>query len=201
MCASTLGLLILSVVAAILVPAFKASGQVAARVEMEQQISVVLLRITRELQQTQSDSLAYFEGTQGACLSLHRVEGVTLGDPPVPVYSRQLIFYYLSQSRGTLVRSAWPSDPAHPFPIDSLLLPPDGSQAVQPVDSSLRKVVKAAPPGQQLASSVQTFQVTSPAADLSSPLSVTLQLAKVLPGKAQPTTLRLTQVVSIRNRE
>ena len=96
MCASTLGLLILSVVAAILVPAFKASGQVAARVEMEQQISVVLLRITRELQQTQSDSLAYWEGTQGACLSLHRVEGVTLGDPPVPVYSRQLILYYLS---------------------------------------------------------------------------------------------------------
>lgn len=201
LCAGTLSLLLLSTVVAILIPAFRSSGKLAAKVAMEQQISVVLLKITRELQRTRPNTLAYWQGSQGASFCLHTIEGFSLGDPPLPVYSRQLIFYLFSRQRGTLVRAPWPSDPANPVLFDSLLKPPDGSAPLQPDPSSLRAALNRPLRGQQLASSVRLFEVRSPGAKLSNPLTLTLELAQPLPGQALPVVCRLSQVVSIRSLE
>ncbi len=201
LCAGTLSLLLLSTVVAILIPAFRSSGKLAAKVAMEQQISVVLLKLTRELQRTRPNTLSYWQGSQGASFSLHTIEGFSLGDPPLPVYSRQLIFYLFSRQRGTLVRAPWPADPDSPVLFDSLLKPPDGSAPLQPGPSSLRAALNRPLRGQQLASSVRLFEVVSPGAKLSNPLTLTLELAQPLPGQALPLVCRLSQVVSIRSLE
>lgn len=197
--ASSLSLLALSVLVAVVVPAFRASGYSHARMEMQQEAAVALRRLGQELQRSTPRAASTFQGPDGTALSLHKVSGVTAGDPPLQIFANQLIFYVFRKSQGTLYRQPW----SGPNSLPSGLRPPNGSVPLRPTEVDLESILQGPPIGRKLAAGVQEFSLASPAAAgyLASPVSLTLRLERRLPGRSQPTGFTLTQVVSLRNSE
>lgn len=201
--ASSLSLLALSVLSAVMIPAFRSTAQNGARIDMQQQSSVVVRRITRDLQSSLPAGLALLKHTDGQVLSIHRITGVVAGDPPVQAFSHQLIFYRYRRAPGVLERIVWPADPAHPKTFDALLQAPDGSAAIKPASATLTTILTGTLTGQRLASEVTSFDISSPAAepDLLSPLDVQLDLRRMLPGRSLATVFHQSQKLSLRNTE
>ncbi|MBS2039745.1 hypothetical protein JST97_32470 [bacterium] len=202
MAASSLSLLALSILAAVIVPAFKATGQSGARIEMQQQATVVLRRVSREVQRSLPEGLALLDQADGCVLSIHAITGVAGFDPPTRVFSRQLVFYSFRKAERTVRREVWPADPAHPDPQGGLK-PLDGTVAVLPGPASLQWILTNQLSGQRLASDVSAFKLQSPAATpaVASPVTLTIELERPLPGRSVPTRFSLSQVLSLRNNE
>lgn len=202
MAAASLSLLALSVLTAVIVPAFRATGQSGARIEMEQQATVLLRRISREMQRSLPEGLAVQDQSSGCVVSIHGIVGIAGSDPPLRVFSRQLVFYVFRSSTGEVRREVWPADPAHSDSVGGLK-PLDGTVAVMPGVSSLQWVLANPLSGQRLASQVKSFKVQSDAAapGLSSPLSLSVDLERQLPGRTTPTRFSLSQALSLRNME
>ncbi len=202
MAAASLSLLALSVLTAVIVPAFKATGQSGARIEMEQQANVLLRRISREMQRSLPEGLAIQDQSDGCVTSIHSIVGIAGSDPPVRVFSRQLIFYVFRSSTGEVRREIWPADPAHSETVGGLK-PLDGTVAVMPSPASLQWVLANPLSGQRLASQVKSFKVQSdaPAPALTSPVTLSVDLERQLPGRTTPTRFSLSQVLSLRNME
>ena len=201
--ASSLSLLALSVLTAVMIPAFRSTAQNGARIEMQQQSRVVLRRIARDAQSSLPAGMALLKHADGQVLSIHRITGVVAGDPPVQAFSHQLVFYRYRRAPGVLERIAWPADPAHPITFDALLQPPDGTSAVRPTTASLTSILNGSLTGQRLASEVTSFDISSPAAepDLLSPLDVQLDLRRMLTGRSVATVFHDSQKLSLRNTE
>lgn len=202
MAAASLSLLALSVLTAVIVPAFRATGQSGARIEMEQQATVLLRRISREMQRSLPEGLALQEQSSGCVVSIHGIVGIAGSDPPLRVFSRQLVFYAFRSSTGEVRREVWPADPAHSDSVGGLK-PLDGTVAVMPSLASLQWVLANPLSGQRLASQVKSFKVQSDAAapGLSSPLTLSIDLERQLPGRSIPTRFSLSQALSLRNME
>lgn len=200
--ASSLSLLALSILAAVIVPAFKATGQSGARIEMQQQATVVLRRVSREMQRSLPEGLALSDQSLGSVISIHPITGVAGSDPPSRVFARQLVFYVFRQSDRSVRREVWPADPANPEAVPGLK-PPDGTVAVAPGQPVLQWVTGNSLSGQRLASQVRSFKVESAAVApaVASPATLTIELERQLPGLRQPTRFNLSQVLSLRNNE
>lgn len=197
--ASSLSLLALSVLVGVMVPAFRASAYSNARMEMQQEAAVALRRMGQELQRSTPLGMSAFQGPAGTALSLHKVSGVTAGDPPTQIFANQLIFYLFRKSEETLHRQPW----SGPQSLPSGLRPPNGSAPLRPTDVDLEALLQRPQAGQRLANGVQEFTVASPApaGSLANPITVTIRLERRLAGRSQPTGFTLTQVFSLRNSE
>lgn len=200
--ASSLSLLALSILAAVIVPAFKATGQSGARIEMQQQATVVLRRVSREMQRSLPEGLALLDQSQGSVISIHAITGVAGSDPPSRVFARQLVFYVFRQSDRCVRREVWPVDPTNPQPVPGLK-PLDGTVAVAPGSAVLQWVLGNPLSGQRLASQVRSFKLESAAASpaVASPVTLTIELERQIAGLSQPTRFSLSQVLSLRNNE
>ena len=201
--ASSLSLLALSILSSVLVPAFRSTAHNGARVEMQQQSAVVVRRITRDVQSSLPAGMALLKTSEGQLLSIHRITGVVAGDPPLQSFSRQLVFYRYRRAQGTLERLVWPADPAKPKTFDSLLQPPNGSEAIKPTTASLTTILSGTLSGQRLASEVTSFDISSPTAEpeVMSPLDVQMDLRRMLPGRSLATVSHFSQKLSLRNTE
>lgn len=201
--ASSLSLLALSVLSAVLIPAFRSTAQSGARVDMQQQAAVVVRRLSRDVQSSLPAGMALLKTSDGQVLSIHRIVGVVAGDPPLQAFSNQLIFYRYRRAKGVLERIVWPADPAHPKTFDALLKAPDGSTAVKPASATLQTVLNGTLGGERLASDLTAFDISSPGVppDLLSPLDIQLDLRRMLPGRSLATVFHSSQKLSLRNSE
>ncbi|MFN8612627.1 MAG: hypothetical protein U0931_34125 [Vulcanimicrobiota bacterium] len=202
MAAVSLSLLALSVLASVIVPAFKATGQSGARLEMQQQATVVLRRISRDMQRSLPEGLALLDDTNGLVLSIHAIVGVAGSEPPVRVFARQLVFYAFRPADGSVRREVWPADPAHPGPLPGVKAP-DGTVALAPTPASLQWVLSNPLSGQRLASQVKSLKIetSAPSPSVASPVTLTIEMERALPGRTRPTRFSLSQVLSLRNNE
>lgn len=202
MAATSLSLLALSVLAMVIVPAFKSTGQSGARIEMQEQAAVVMRRLTREVQRSMPEGLGVLNLSSGSVLSIHSIVDLTGVEPPTRIYSKSLVFYVFRPSTGCLTREVWPDRPNNPTAIVGLS-EPDGTRALRPSLTGLRSLLVESLPGQRLATQVKLFQVQSaaPSPAVASPVTIHLELERQLPGRDLPSRFKLSQVLSLRNSE
>ena len=196
--ATTLSFLALSVLVAVVIPAFRASAHGQARLEMEREASLALRRIGQEIRRSLPAGLALRQSDVGTALSIHKVSGVTLGDPPLQIYSNQLVLYVFRKQQGTLYRQTWPAATGGPKVLPSGIQPPDGSAPLQPGEVDLDLFLGLPATGALQSSGVAELTVSNPRLN---PISLSIKLERRLPGRSQPTHFALTRVVSLRNAE
>ena len=198
MIASGIAAAIATVMVAFLITSLQAQARMAVRVDVQEQAMMACNRVARDLQGSvlAGVSLRKSAGSQPEVLAIHPLVGVSTGDPPSQIFSRQVVVYAWKPGQGRIVRQLWPADPSHPpagaiptvfkpFRVnqDDLLTLGNSSNATAP----------------SFGGDVTAFNVTTPATppQISPPITLTLSLAKSVKGRNYSYTL--TRKLSLRN--
>jgi type II secretory pathway pseudopilin PulG len=194
MVAGALGLGLLALTLAFLVPSMRFFGQGSARVECQQQALTALNKAERDLQQTAMGGLSLFP--QGSGLATDPV-GMAL----LPLYDVDQDAHQLWQTRWTLVY--WDRTRGNLY---RKVLPSAALSQDKPTTLSQPQFVAlcqdSGAPEQLLAGQVSHFDVLDPVAgpNVGQPLTLSLELLRKTAQSTTPERFRLERTVTLRNK-
>lgn len=191
---SLLALVLTGVVSA-LTAAFRNSARYSARVEMQEQASLVLDMIRVDLERSASSAVTLLPQVlpnQPSGLAIQRLAGFT--GQGTQEWEPQLLVYYWLPSSQRLKKESWQAGLPPALPV--ILLDTRPSRITQ---QDLFDIINDAGSERVLATGVQQFEVGLASPPAMQPLVIGLTLERQVPGRASPERFQLRRFITLRN--